>query len=262
MNTEDTLHTAPAADENVLADTTTDAGGPAAGTPPLYRTPVLLSPREHAHWRLLPGDAGFAAASHAVPLVVGEFAAAARDYPLVFVGAEAAPVAVLGLQAEHNRFVVADQWQQGAYVPAYVRRYPFVFARIADPDGYALAIDADAPMLRTDGEDGLPLFDPDGQPSALTRQALQFCEAFTGDANASRAFSAALVAAGVLVERQADIVHPDGHHTSLLGFQVVDAERFTALPDATVLAWHRQGWLALVHFHLASLARFPDLLKP
>lgn len=179
---------------------------------------------------------------------------------MVFVGTDAAPVAVLGLQAEHNRFVVADHWQTGTYVPAYVRRYPFVFARTTDPDGHVLAIDADAPMLRTDGDEGQPLFEADGQPSALTRQALAFCEAFTRDATATAAFSAALVTAGVLVERQADVVHPDGRQSSLLGFHLIDAERFAALPDATVLAWHRQGWLALVHFHMASLARFKDLL--
>lgn len=259
MTTDDTLHTLPDAPDQVVPDAM-DADAAAPASPPLYRTPVVLSSHTHAHWRLLPGDAAFAAASHAVPLVIGEFAAAARDYPVVFVGTDAAPVAVLGLQAEHNRFVVADHWQTGTYVPAYVRRYPFVFARTTDPDGHVLAIDADAPMLRTGGDEGQPLFEADGQPSALTRQALAFCEAFTRDATATAAFSAALVTAGVLVERQADVVHPDGRQSSLLGFQLIDAERFAALPDATVLAWHRQGWLALVHFHMASLARFKDLL--
>lgn len=238
---------------------TQEADGPMH--PPLYRAPVLLSSREHAHWRLLPGDAAFAAASHAVPLVLGEFAAAARCYPLVFVGEDAAPVAVLGLEAEHNRFVVADRWQSGAYVPAYVRRYPFVFARTTQPDGHALAIDADAAMLRTEGDEGQPLFEADGQPSALTRQALQFCEAFTSEAAATAAFSAQLLASGVLVERQADVVRADGRTSSLLGFRVVDPDRFAALPEATVIAWHRQGWLAPVQFHLASLARFNDLLS-
>ncbi len=261
MRTEDTLHP-PAAPITGEVSELTPAADPAAPMPPLYRHPVVLSAREHAHWRLLPGDAAFAAASHAVPLVIGEFAAAARDYPLVFTGTDAAPVAVLGLQAEHNRFVVADQWRGDTYVPAYVRRYPFVFARTVDPDGHVLAIDAGAAMLRTDGDEGQPLFDADGQPSALTRQALAFCEAFTREAAATAAFSAAVRAAGVLVERQADVVHPDGRQSSLLGFQVVDAQRLADLPDATVLAWHRNGWLALLHVHLASLARFKTLLEP
>ncbi|HCV95215.1 MAG TPA: peptidase, partial [Stenotrophomonas sp.] len=91
MRTEDTLHP-PAAPITGEVSELTPAADPAAPMPPLYRDPVVLSAREHAHWRLLPGDAAFAAASHAVPLVIGEFAAAARDYPLVFTGTDAAPV--------------------------------------------------------------------------------------------------------------------------------------------------------------------------
>lgn len=259
MMIEDTALAMPDTVEPAAAAAGTEAAAAADNWPLLYRNPVPLSAQQHAHWRVRAGDAAFAAGAHAVPLLIGEFAAAARDYPLVFAGSDAAPIAVLGLQASHNRFVSDDQWQAGAYVPAYVRRYPFVFARTTDPDGYVLAIDADAPMLVTDGDEGQALFD-DGQPSALTRQALQFCDAFTREHAATCAFTAQLAAAGVLVERQADVTHADGRNASLQGFQVVDAERFAALPDATVLAWHRQGWLALVHFHLASLARFPDLL--
>jgi len=38
-------------------------------------------------------------------------------------------------------------------------------------------------------------------------------------------------------------------------------EKFAALPDETVVAWHRSGWLALVHHHLSSLARFSALVN-
>lgn len=38
-------------------------------------------------------------------------------------------------------------------------------------------------------------------------------------------------------------------------------EKFAALPDATVVQWHRSGWLALVHQHLMSLGRLNDLTR-
>lgn len=249
--------TTPAADAPA-AQVESDAGSTPPAWPMLYRNPVVLSSQAHGHWRLRAGDAAFAAGSHSVPLMIGEFAPASRAYPMVFAGADHLPVAVLGLEAEQNRFVIADQWRPQTYVPAYLRRYPFVFARTSNPDGYVLAIDADADMLVQDGEEGQPLFEG-GQPAAITRQAMQFCEAFTREDAATRAFSAALAEAGVLVPRQADVAHADGRRHSLQGFHVVDPERFAALPDATVLQWHRQGWLAPVHFHLASLARFADL---
>lgn len=257
MNTATSL--APDASDDVsTASTPAASDTPPASWPMLYRRPVVLSSQRHGHWRVRQGGAAFAAGSHSIPLMVGEFAQASRAYPLVFAGPDHLPVAVLGLEAEQNRFVTADQWQAGTYIPAYVRRYPFVFARTTDPDGYVLAIDADADMVVQGGEEGQPLFDGD-HPSEMTRQAMQFCEAFTREDIITRAFSAALAEAGVLIERQADVVLVDGRRHSLQGFQVIDPARLAALPDATIVHWHRQGWLAPAHFHLASLARFSDL---
>lgn len=259
MNTDTSL--APDTGDDVDADAVSAAADsitPPASWPMLYRRPVVLSSQLHAHWRVRQTGAAFAADSHSIPLMIGEFAAASRAYPLVFAGPDHLPIAVLGLEAEQNRFVIADQWQAGAYIPAYVRRYPFVFARTTDPDGYVLAIDADADMIVQEGEEGQPLFEGD-QPSAMTRHALQFCEAFTREDIATRAFSAALAEAGVLIERQADVVLADGRRHSLQGFHVFDPARLDALPDTTLVHWHRQGWLAPVYFHLASLGRFADL---
>jgi hypothetical protein len=261
MNTDTSL--APDAGDDVDADANAvsaaaDSITPPASWPMLYRRPVVLSSQLHAHWRVRQTGAAFAAGSHSIPVMIGEFAAASRAYPLVFAGPEHLPIAVLGLEAEQNRFVNADQWQAGAYIPAYVRRYPFVFARTTDPDGYVLAIDADADMIVQEGEEGQPLFEGD-QPSAMTRHALQFCEAFTREDIATRAFSAALAEAGVLIERQADVVLADGRRPSQQGLHLVHPPRLDALPDATFVHWHRQGWLAPVYFHLASLGRFADL---
>ncbi|WP_141452934.1 SapC family protein [Pseudoxanthomonas sp. z9] len=248
--------------QNPETGTVASNGATEANAWPLfYREPRVLSSVEHAQWRVRPTGVGFAAASNSVPVVVGEFAAAARSYPLVFAGPDNTPLAVLGVEAGRNRFVNGDAWTDGAYVPAYVRRYPFVFVQTRDPEGYVLAIDAGSDAVIPSGEEGSPLFE-NGEPSELTRQALQFCDTFTREDQATRTFAAALAEQGLLIERSANIAFADGRRTSVDGFQVVDGEKFAALPDAVVVDWHRKGWLALVHFHLASLGRFNDLLTP
>ena len=226
--------------------------------PLFYRDPVALSSQQHAHWRLRPGSADFVAQAHAVPLMLGEFAAASRHYPIVFGGDAAAPLALLGLQADDNRFVADARWRSDTYVPAYVRRYPFVAVQ-GEGDARLLAIDAAAPMLVTEGDEGQPLFE-DGEPSALTRDAMAFCELVSQQDTETRAFGAALREAGLLLPRQASVSHADGRQQVVDGFEVIDAARLQALDDARVLDWHRRGWLASLHHHLASLARFPDLL--
>ena len=227
--------------------------------PLFYRQPVPLSAQRHGEWRLMPGDLGFSAEANAVAIVIEEFASASRFYPVLFSAHDATPLVLLGLE-RRNLFVDNGEWENGHYVPAYVRRYPFVFVRAADPDGFALAIDADSGRIAESGSDGVALFE-DGQPAEITRRALDFCGRFTGEHRATQAFCAELKARGLLVKRDAGATLPNGRRLQVSGFEVVDPERFGALPEETVVDWHRKGWLGLIHFHLASLARFADLLS-
>lgn len=227
--------------------------------PLFYRQVQPLDSTVHSALRLLEGDAGFTAETPFVPIVTGELAAAARCYPVVFTADTAQPVAVFGLE-QQNLFVADCKWAEDQYVPAYIRRYPFTFLATVNPDGFVLAIDAESDRVARSGEAGVPLFE-DSKPSAITQQALAFCDAFQADAAATQAFGEALVAQDLLTERRADATLPDGRKLGVEGFKIVDAEKFADLPAEVVQDWHRKGWLALVHFHLASLERFPALLS-
>ncbi len=242
-----------------MASQTRPADETAARLPLFYRDPQPLSSVAHASWRLKDGDASFAADAPYVPIVVGELAAASRDYPVVFAAGDAQPIAVLGLE-RRNLFVAAGRWNSETYVPAYVRRYPFGYIATTDPDGFALALDAGSDRVAQSGEEGVPLFE-DGKPAELTKQALAFCGAFQSEAKATRAFADALKEQGLLIDRRADATLPDGRKLGLDGFQIVDAEKLSGLPDEIVLEWHNNGYLAWVHFHLASLDRFAALLN-
>ncbi len=237
---------------------TTPAAAAASPLPLFYREPQLVSAASHGAWRLKRGDLSFTQDAIAVPIVVGEFAATLRSFPILFTsgGDEAGPIALLGLDAE-NLFVNDGAWVEGAYVPAYVRRYPFGF--IAHGDTFALGIDAASERIVRAGEEGMPLFE-NGAPSQLTKQTLQFCEAYRAEAAATRAFCQALKAKDLLIDRRADATLRNGRKLGVEGFQIVDAQKFAVLDAKTLAEWHPQGWLALIHFHLASLDRFDDLL--
>lgn len=237
------------------AETSAD---PASKLPLFYRDPQPLAAGLHADWRLKDGDAAFAAETPYVPIVVGELAAAARCYPVVFAAGDAQPIAVLGLE-RRNLFVADGRWDEESYVPAYVRRYPFGFIATSNPDGFALAIDIGSDRVVRSGDEGAALFQ-DGKPTELTRQALNFCDAFGRDAEVTRLFAIALKEKDLLIDRRADATLPDGRKLGLDGFQIVDPAKFAALDDETLSAWHRQGLLGLVHHHLASLDRFQALL--
>lgn len=225
--------------------------------PLFYRKPQPLMPVIHDDVRLKDGDYGFAAEANSVPLAVVEFAQAMRFYPIVFAEGGNFPVAVLGLTAA-NGFVSDGRWAENHYVPAYVRRYPFVFAE-AGEQGFALALDVDSERVVRSGDDGVALFE-NGKPTPLTQGAMVFCREFHQAHLQTEAFIAALAVEDLLVVRQADARSVGGDAFQLKGFRVIDTDKLAVLPDATVLDWHKKGWLALIHFHLASLDRFADLL--
>lgn len=230
---------------------------PEPALPLFYRKPQPLVPVIHDDVRLVEGDFGFAAETNATPLAIIEFAAAMRHYPIVFSEADHFPIAVLGLGRD-NRFVTDGRWAKRHYVPAYVRRYPFVFAE-ASTDRFALALDVASERVVQGGSAGLALFE-DGKPTALTEGAMAFCREFHAAHVQTRAFVDALGALDLLVAQQADAKLGNGEPLQLCGFRVIDAQKFAGLDDAVILDWHKKGWLALVHFHLASLDRFADLL--
>jgi len=225
--------------------------------PLFYRDPRPLSSVEHAQWRLLPGDLGFAAETPFVPILLGELAEAARHYPIVFAATDAFPIALLGLDRT-NLYVQAGRWEEGAYVPAYVRRYPFGVIQI-EPEQFMLAVDAASERLARAGEAGVALFQ-DGAPSDETRSAMTFCEAFQAEGMQCEAFGVALRAHDLLVDQRVDATLADGRPLAMQGFQIVDAERFHRLPEAVMLDWQSRGWLRLIIHHLASLDRFERLL--
>lgn len=238
-----------------MTDTQPTEKAPAAG-PLFYHRPELLSAAAHSSWRVKPGGVGFTAQASWVPVMASEFVAAGQSFPLIFAGPEHIPVAVLGL-AQKNRFVKGEEWRPDAYMPAYVRRYPFVFAQVEG--GFALAIDADAPSVLKSGNEGEPLF-VDGKPSAFTQQALQFCELYSRELASTQAFVKLLEERKLLVERTVNVTGAQGSVPALTGFSAVDEAAFAALPDDVIGDWHRRGILALIYAHMGSMVRFRALL--
>ena len=79
---------------SMTAETTTP---PAQASGPLfYRQPLPLQSAKHANWRLKPGTVAFAAATQAIPAVVGEIGLAAPHFPILFSATEAASIVALG----------------------------------------------------------------------------------------------------------------------------------------------------------------------
>lgn len=229
--------------------------------PPLYRQVVVLDRVAHADLCLKPDtDLRFAAKVNAIILTFGEIAVAAQHFPILFTpGEHPLAVALVGLRPNQNLYVGEDgQWRRGAYLPAYLRRYPFIlFAPQLNDERRLLALDPTADHL---GETGQALFEG-GEPTPLTQEAAQLCHAFDEQFGQARAFAAALKEKDLLVENQASVTLETGERIELGGFLAIDAARFAALDGETVLDWRSRGWLDACYAQLFSAGRWANLIE-
>lgn len=236
------------------------AGAPDPRFPLFYRGLTPLDAARHTG-KSLKQRIGFdfARAGHAVLLNGNEFEVAARFYPIVFTPAPAsAALAVVGVRRDRNLFVDASgDWRPGSYIPAYIRRYPFIFHESADKQQYTLCIDETSGALEDGGD--RPLFSG-GKPTPLVQDALKFCAAFQRDFAGTHEFVDQLSERGLLIPNQADITLNSGEKLSVTGFHIIDRDRFAGLPDSAFLEWRRKGWLAWVYAHFMSYGNWSALV--
>jgi hypothetical protein len=238
------------------------AAAPAAGSglPPMYSGVEALSAQRHGALKLAaPAGFGHAAAMSSILVGASEVPAASRDYPVVFSDREndAMAYAVTGYAEGVNVHVDGDgAWRKDAYIPAYVRRYPFIF--LESEGGKRLTLGVDPKALSQDGKTAL--YDADGKPSVASKNALAFCTAYKKEMDRTRVLVQQIIASGITISRRAEVTLAGGKKAMIGGFRIVDEKKLAALPDEVFLEMRRSGALTLVYCHLMSMASWRNIL--
>ena len=200
--------------------------------------------------------------AHAVPVTVDEFMLAGRHFPIIFsTGDQPVPLALMGLHEGANTFFDKEGklLESNIYVPAYLRRYPFMLARLTEAsDQLSLCFDPTSAAVG-DFDDGDALFDGDN-PSQATNDILAFCEQFEQAGQRTGAFMEELKSLGLLMDGEVAI-QPDGTDQPFIyrGFQMIDENKFRDLRGDELRKMNQSGSLALVMAHLFSLALVRDI---
>jgi hypothetical protein len=204
-------------------------------------------------------DYTFAQKTNSVPVNLVEFLEIAVCYPIVFTeGEQTVPLAVVGLADGLNRFVDEQGvWNKESYIPAYVRKYPFVLMEVPEKQ-FLLCVDEDSARVMKDAP-ALPFYKEDGSPAPVTEGALQFCRAFQQEYERTLEFCNALKDAELLTSRRI-AVHKDGEVISALqGFLVLDEQKLAQLSEETIREWQAKGWMFYIHAVLISMANWKRL---
>ncbi|MEL6792234.1 MAG: SapC family protein [Pseudomonadota bacterium] len=195
------------------------------------------------------------------PLTMEEFGAAQRFYPIVFTReAPATPVALFSARRDQNEFVTEDgTWREGAYVPGYLRRYPFLFVRrSADTEERVLCADMTSSLLEEGVEDEARLLFKDGAAGPAGEKALELCKAYELATERTKR-AVAVLEEHDLFQDSAIEVQSTGRKARIDGFRIISEQKLRDLGDEAVLNLVRKGAIGPIYAHLFSLSNFAGL---
>lgn len=234
------------------------ASAPKPNLPIFFNDLMPLNSRDHSGWHSTQfPDVSFLSKHHAIPVTVDEFIDTQRHYPIVFsAGENPVPLALMGLNEGVNTFVDDEgKITDDVYLPAYVRRYPFMLAKLQpESEELSLCFDPSAGVVG-DHKDGNALFDDKNEPTEYTKGVLDFCQKFEESGARTKSFMEEIKKHGLLMEGEIAITMQENPDNPFVyrGFQMVDENKLRELKGDVLESLASNGMLMLLHAHLFSL---------
>lgn len=233
----------------------------ASALPLFFRKIATFSRMTHAKLGLKDNDFAFSATTILIPLTAGELVLAAKDYPIVFsANNPPRPLAVVGIRPGINLFVEDDgRWREGCYVPAAVRRYPFItMIDHQDPNSLIVGIDETDTRL---GPSASNKFFENGERTAFCRERLEFCSRVGTAFTQTDRLASSLPHETLLMPCRNIAPARIAGRSCMSGLRVIDPERLASLPDDLHNSWEASGWYNALLAQIASMKNWNRLLE-
>ena len=227
----------------------------------IYERAVPVNKERHGKWGVkTDNDFGFAREVNSMPLLAQEFRAAVREYPIVFAGTEdqVMPAVLLGMRESENLFVDENGKWDAHYIPAFARRYPYVFSSSDGGQTLTLCIDEDFSGISQDGE-GERLFTDDGEQTEYLTKVVDFQKEFQAFFQRTQLFCKKLKDLDLLEPMQAQLKFRTGEELTIGGFQVINRGKVKELDPGQLAEMSKVDELELIYLHLLSMQNVTDL---
>ncbi len=217
---------------------------------------VALNSDAHKNLKIASGvNYAFSTKAHAIPAVVVEVPLLAKEYPVV-IAKDADDshtlLVALGFAEQSNAYVSAEGEWLAQYVPAHIRRYPFIsLPTTEDPEKSVLCIDQDAPHFI--GKGGKALFDKKGEATEITQNALRMNEEYELSMAETRRFIADIVEQDILEECTENSDY--GNVT----FYRINVEKLSAIDEETTIKWKQDNYLTVLNWLLQSQRNWREI---
>lgn len=229
----------------------------------IYEKVEPVTNQRHREWSIKKSpDCTFAKHVNAVPLTAVEFGPAAAEYAIVFTGPAGAymPTVILGLRDRQNLYLNEDGSWRAKYVPAFIRRYPFVFASDEGGKRFTLCVDEAFSGCNQAGL-GERLFDAEGARTQYLDGVLNFLQQYQGQFQLTQALCKKLHELDLLEPMQAQIALATGDKVTLAGFMAVNRDRLKKLSAEKLAELVHRDELELIYLHLQSIRNISVLAE-
>ncbi|MGC9327846.1 MAG: SapC family protein [Candidatus Hinthialibacter sp.] len=229
----------------------------------IYERATPVSKQKHGDWYIKKStDYSFSKHVNSVPLMAVEFRNAAAEYAIVFTGSEdeIMPAIVLGVRERENLYVSENGDWDAKYVPAFIRRYPFVFSSNDEGKTFTLCIDEEYAGCNQEGR-GERLFDADGEWTQYLKGVLDFLKEYQAQFQRTKAFCKKLKTLNLLESMRAQFTLNTGQQMGLSGFMIINRDRLKELPGDQLSELAKTDELELMYLHLQSMRNLTAMIN-
>lgn len=194
------------------------------------------------------------------PIVVTEFFEACKNYSIFFSkDKDENWFASILLGYKENINVYVDDkgnWEQSCYIPAFVRKYPFILAE----QNEQLLVCVEKEFLSVNKNDNVrKLFDDKQENTEFLNKVLTFLNQFHSDSIETREFIKQLDDWELLEEKRATIINKKNEQFNIDGLFIVNEEKLKHLSKKKKDEICNKNAIPLITAHLISLSNIQKL---
>jgi len=227
----------------------------------MYNNIELITKDEHKEFGVANVE-GFAHAKELTTsmITMSEYYQSCKSYPIVFAKNEEEgwfSVALLGLEKE-NKFLKDGVWKEDCYIPAYIRRYPFIY--IKNEDDLLLGFDADHKVSKEEAGER-HFFDKDENTTEFVTNVLTFMNQVQNSTKATKEFIETLEELDLLEASNITGNNAEGKEISITGFWVLKEDKLNELTQKNKTMLCKKSYMQPITAHLISLSNIQKLSK-
>jgi putative transposase len=228
----------------------------------MYSKLVVLDKKKHGSLKVSPlQDLNFAKDMNFIKIAANEAFAVGETFPVVFAADKDnfSLVALVSL-GKGNLAINEEGKYITKYVPAFLRQYPFSFAKKSkDSQDRVVLIDEEASVVsKTKGKQ---LFTKKEEESEILKNAVTFLSNFDKDIQNTTSIVKMISESDILEEREISIGEGENKQVLIKGFKVINKDKLKNLDDKTLADWVRKGIISFIDVHIKSLEKIDLLFK-